>query len=337
MASTRLADLLLPTSFSDYVVALTKEKSALIQSGVAVENPDAVRSIATGPGVFTMRQYADIQGPDDLIPTDDPATSLLEADYEKFSTFEMRAAMHPRVKPWSEQDLAVELNGHDPLGSLANRAAAAWARTHQKIAIASIQGVIAAGEAASAGSYSFVSTATNAEMTANQVINAWDLVGDSSAELVAIAMHSKVYHRLQQLNLITFVPNSRGEIVMPVYLGLTVIVDDGMPIDTVPIPDQYSVYLLGAGAVQTAIGTGAGLRPDEIDRDPASGNGGGRTNWYSRRRIVAHPFGFAYSGTTDGDTPTTTQMQTATNWGVAAPERKQIPVVELKAAATLAA
>jgi len=117
MASTRLSDLLLPTSFSDYVVALTKEKSALIQSGVAVENPDAVKTIASGPGVFTMRQYEDIQGPDDLIPTDDPAVSLSEGDYEKFATFEMRAVTHRRVKPWSEQDLAVERMDRKEAGS----------------------------------------------------------------------------------------------------------------------------------------------------------------------------------------------------------------------------
>ena len=86
MASTRLTDLLLPTSFSDYVVALTKEKSALIQSGVAVENPDAVRTLATGPRAFTLREYDDLDATDDLLLNDDPADTLVEADYDKIAT-----------------------------------------------------------------------------------------------------------------------------------------------------------------------------------------------------------------------------------------------------------
>jgi len=336
MSSTRLSDLLLPTSFSDYTVALTMEKSALIQSGVAVVNPDAVRTLATGPRAFTLRQYDDLDASDDKILNDDPSDSLDEADFDAIGTVEMRAILHERGKFYSEQDLAVELNGNDPIGSLANRIAKVWARRHQAATISSLVGVIAAGEAAAAGTYSFVSGATDAELNSNAIIKAWNLIGDASADLVAIAMHSQCYHRLQQLNLISFIPNSRGEIVMPVYLGLSVIVDDAMPIDAVPTPDQYSLYLLGAGAIQTAIGTGVGLLPDEIFRDPKSGNGAGRTDWYSRRRFTTHPFGFSYTGTTDGDKPTNTQLETATNWSVAATERKQIPLVELKAAATLA-
>jgi hypothetical protein len=335
MATTRLTDLALPTSFSDYTVQLTAQKSRLVQSGVAQLNQDAINALAMGPGVFTMRRYADVDGGDDVIPTDNPANVLQDSDIEAFGTFTMRAVTHPRVKAWSEMDLAVELNGSDPRGALANRFATAWARTWQRIGIASLQGCIAAGEAASAGAYSFTSTASDAELTSAAVIKAWDLIGDSSTNLVAMAMHSKIYHRLQQLNLIDFIPDSRGEIVLATYLGLEVIVDDGLPVNTTPDPDQYSTYLLGEGALQVAIGTGVGLMPESVDRDEKSGNGGGQTNVYSRRRIVAHPFGFEYDGSTDGDTPTTTELQDADNWGVTAPERKQIPIVELIAAATL--
>ncbi|HEL8745379.1 TPA: coat protein, partial [Listeria monocytogenes] len=66
-------------------------------------------------------------------------------------------------------------------------------------------------------------------ISGNLVLDAKQLLGDSSDRLSLMVMHSAVYTALQKQNLIAFIPNARGEVNIPTYLGYRVVVDDGVP------------------------------------------------------------------------------------------------------------
>ena len=81
------------------------------------------------------------------------------------------------------------------------------------------------------------------------------LLGDAADALTALIMHSAVYTTLQKQNLIAFIPNARGEVNIPTYLGYRVIIDDGVPVSGSGDERVFTTYLVGSGA----IGRGEGV------------------------------------------------------------------------------
>ena len=133
------------------------------------------------------------------------------------------------------------------------------------------------------------------EYPADVVIDAAQTMGDHKRLLSAIAMHSVVYTSLQKLNLITYIPNSRGEVNIPTYLGYTVVVDDSMPAVAGTNRITYTSILFSAGAF--GMGNNTQIVPSELDRLPAAGHGGGQDILYSRQGGIIHPRGITVTGT----------------------------------------
>jgi hypothetical protein len=137
--------------------------------------------------------------------------------------------------------------------------------------------------------------------------------GDASAMFVAMAMHSVTYTTLQKQNLIDFIPNSMGEIVIPTYMGKRVVVDDSLPVIAGSNSPKYVTLLFGAGAF--GYGTGRMLKPSEIDRVAASGNGGGEDVIHTRRNDIIHPAGYQFlSASVAAESATLAELATAANW-----------------------
>ena len=65
-------------------------------------------------------------------------------------------------------------------------------------------------------------------LSAEAIIDAKATMGDAADEIKIIAMNSWVYHALQKKNLIDFIPDARGEVNIPTYMGLRVVVNDGI-------------------------------------------------------------------------------------------------------------
>ena len=144
-------------------------------------------------------------------------------------------------------------------------------------------------------------------------------------------MHSVCYTTLQKLQLITFIPDARGEINIPTYLGLRVIVDDQL--DVTPAATNGNVYtsvLFGQGAF--GYGTTPAVEPSELERVANAGNGGGQDILHYRQNEIIHPQGFAFlsSGIAAGISATRTQLESATQWDRIYNERKNIPLAFLQ-------
>ena len=143
-----------------------------------------------------------------------------------------------------------------------------------------------------------------------------------------LIMHSAVENALKKLNLIDYIPDARGEVNIPTYLGYEVIVDDGVPVDT----GSYTTYMLGAGAI--AWGESMPRVPVEVQREAAQADGAGVEQLWTRREYVMHPRGIACqsaaiaAGGDGGQSPTNTTLALAATWSRVF-ERKRVNIAIL--------
>ncbi len=238
-------------------------------------------------------------------------------------------------KSWTTMDMARELGLQDPLMAVTNRIGKYWAVNTEKRVIYSAQGVLADNIANDSGDMvNDISNAANAPdagntISADAVIDTHATMGDHAQDLVAIAMHSAVYFNLQKLNLIDFIPDARGEISIPTYLGYRVIVDDSLFPDTTGANPVYTTILFSTNAF--GYGSGVPEVPSEYERKPDSGNGGGEEILYSRVTEIIHPWGFAFqSAALGGESATYAELATATEWDRVYAERKNVGMAFLK-------
>ncbi len=342
--TTRVSDVIVPEVFTPYMQVLTEEKSRLVQSGLLARS-EALDALLSGGGItFQVPSFRDLDNDSDRISTDTsvpfadadaalPAGVARPPNPNKILTQKEIAVRLNRNNSWSTTDLAAILAGADPMEAIANRVASYWTRRLQVAFIATWNGVIADNAANDSGDYindisggSFVDGVTN--FSAEAFLDAAQTMGDSQEDLVAVAVHSVVYNRMQKNNLIDFIPDARGEVTIPTFLGREVIVDDGLP----RTGSVYDTWLFGAGATQMGVGTPPVAT--EVERKAGGGNGGGQDVLYSRIMWTVHPTGHAWIGTAGDGGPANTgtgasDLDEAASWNRVYPERKQIKFARL--------
>ncbi len=339
---TQIADIITPSLFTPYVQQLTEKKSRLIQSG-ALQRSERLSQLLAGGGLtFNVPSWKDLDDDADRVSTDTSSDmysgGTIAPTPAKTGTSREIAVRLSRNQSWSSADLAEALAGDDPAASIAERVAAYWARRQQAAFIATIAGVFADNAAAPAGTEhvqndmtvdikgaSYAAGVT--DFSAEAFIDAATTMGDSADQLRLVMVHSVVYARMQKNNLIDFIPDSEGRVVIPTFLGRQVISDDSMPVSS----GVYESWLFGPGAVQ--FGEGMALVPTEVERLPGAGNGAGQSTLYSRKEWVLHPVGHAYVGTSPSGGPsnaaTANNLAAAGSWQRVYPERKQIKIARL--------
>lgn len=337
MALTQIADVVVPEVFAPYIQQLTEEKSRLIQSG-ALTRDEFIDGLLAGGGLtFNVPSWKDLANDADNVSTDE-AAGVNDSTPAKTGTSQEVAVRLSRNKSWSSADLAQALAGSDPMASIASRVANYWDLRLQAAFIATVSGLFADNAAAPSGSEHVQNDMTNdvsgggfvegvTNFTAEAFIDAANTMGDSMDSLTMVMVHSGVYARMQKNNLIDFIPDARGEIQIPTFLGREVIVDDGLPVTGA----VYESWLFGGGAVR--LGVGAPRIPVEVDRKPEAGNGGGQEILYTRTEWTIHPVGNAYVGTAPNGGPsnaaTANNLAAAASWQRRFPERKQINIARL--------
>lgn len=333
---TQISDVVVPEIFSPYIQQLTEEKSRIIQSGV-VQQSAALNAFLAGGGLtFNVPSFQDLDNDADRVSTDTSSDKFtggtIAPTPNKIETATEIAVRLNRNNSWSSADLTAQLAGADPMAAIGNRVADYWVRRLQLIFVATMNGVIADNTANDSGDYqndisgaSFQDGVTN--FSAEAFLDTAVTMGDSMEDLVAVMVHSVVYNRMQKNNLIDFIPDARGEVSIPTFLGRQVIVDDGMPRNG----NIYDTWLFGSGFMQ--MGSAAPATPTEVDRQPGAGNGGGQEILYNRQQWCLHPTGHAYSGTSPNGGPsnanTANNLANAGSWNRVYSERKQIQFARL--------
>lgn len=325
MAKTQIADVVVPRIQRQYIQERTPERARLFASGV-IRTDGELDAIAAGAGkTFDLPFWKDLTGDSQNLSD---STALTP---QKRSADKDVAVKHFRGNAWAANDLAATLAGSDPMRNMADLLIDYWNRDMQKnVLIPSLNGIFAGPLSAThvrdislagAGSAADVN-----RISKEAVIAAVGLLGDAWDKIVAMAMHSTIFQRLQILDLITFVSLSEQNIEVPMFLGREVFVDDGTysvnPGGGIPV--KYHVFMFGRGAV----GYGDGGPNDdeylETDRDSLAGD----DILISRRHFLLHPRGVAFTGTPAGVTPTPAELATGSNW-TRKWENKNIPIVDL--------
>lgn len=332
MATTQIADVVVPEVFSAYTQELSTELSLLVRSGVIARNPALDAFLAGGGNFIQMPKWEDLSDTEANISGDSGT-----AGTEKIGSHKEIGIRHNRNQAWASMDLSAQLAGSDPMDAIARRVAAYWVRQEQLMVNSMIAGLIAG----TASLLNDIAAADNVDVAAGNLatgsdfLDTFQLLGDHKSNVTAIALHSVVHTNLQKANLIDFIPESRADVGFGTYMGKTLLVDDGLTVDdsrtaadTVTVQPMYTSVVFGPGAFQ--YGVGSPRVGTEIDRNPLQGNGGGEEFLVNRREFVLHPAGFSVAlNVAAGESPTNAELAASTAYTLVG-QRKQVPLAVLR-------
>lgn len=336
MPRVTISDVWVPETFGSYQIVDPILQTAFVSSGILSANP-LIQDAASGAGYLTT------------VPFWNPIDSSLEPNYsndvytdvadpQKITAGEMTVRVSDLNEGWSSADLAAQLAGRDPLKQVASHIDGYWREQLQRRLIATAIGVYNDNVAGNAGDMVVNRSSANMTVTdanlfgASAIVAAALTMGDKMGKFAGMAMHSVVYARMVENDMIQYVADSEGKLTIPNYMGMYVIVDDGMPIiggDGTTVAFKYLTIMFGAGAF--GYGAGTPKVPFESEREAARGNGGGFETIWVRKRWAIHPFGYDFKSATitgPGLSPTWADLKLATNWERKL-ARKNIPLAFL--------
>jgi hypothetical protein len=333
MATTRISDIIDVTIFQDLPQVDGPEKTAFFESGIVARN-GVLDNLASAAGKTAELPYwRDLDGSIEVnYSTDDPADIGVPQKIVQGEQITRKAFVN---QGWQAADLASEL----ALGGTAMEAVRAkteryFMRQWQRRLVAATNGVLADNVANDSGDMVIdVAAESTGAQGAGTLFNrdsfteAAYTMGDAATDLNAIAVHSAVMQQMVKNDDIVYIPDSLGRLTIPTYMGLRVIVDDGLTVTAGSTSGfKYTSVMFGAGAF--GYGVGSPEVPVEIERYAAQGEGGGIETLWVRNTWILHPFGFQQTGTPAGVSFTQAELATAPVWDRVL-ERKQVPLAYL--------
>lgn len=326
MTTTRLADIIEPAKFTEYLTQNSMELTALVQSGILTRNALIEAQLTAGADSFTVPFWNDLSDDEADIVSDDPAVNSTPSKLTSGKQIARKAFLH---KSWSAMNLASEIAGADALQRIQSRAGAYWDRQLQRRLVATMNGVLADNVANNAGDMVLDITAeagAASKFSAAAVIDAAGTLGDQLGNITGIAMHGDLYRAALKADLIEFIRPSEGSMRLPTFRGLVVVQDDAMPVDD----GDYTTALFGAGAFGYGVSAPRIAAGTEIENLPSSGNGGGQQILHTRLNVAVHPAGFKWTETSvEDESPSLAELAAAANWARVV-ERRAVPLAFLK-------
>ncbi len=330
MPGTRLVDVIVPELFNPYVVNRTMQLSALIQSGIVVNNSEFDNLASQASPLVNMPFFEDLTGESEQVIEDD------DLDDNKITSSKDVAVIIRRAKMWSASDLSAALSGSDPMKAIGDLVAAFWMRDMQKELIAVLKGVFGTFDDEGSSLTRLLSNILDisgesgnaAKWSGSAFIDAQQRLGDAKDLLTAVAVHSATEAYLRKQNLLeTIQPSTGGKIDL--YQGKRVIIDDGCPVEGSGANMIFTSYLFGAGAIALGNGSPVGFVPTETDR--AKRKGSGVDYLINRKTNILHPRGVKFTNTNVelAEGPSREELRDAENWQPVY-EPKQIRMVAFR-------
>ena len=331
--TTRLTDVIIPEVYLSYDAQNDPIKSAFFESGVITASP-LLNGLATSGGeTFNIPFWKDLDSTVEAnLSSSDPA---VVATAQKITTAKQIGRKVLLNQWYSNADIASELAGSDANQHVRNRFGTYWTRQWQTKLIAVTNGILADNVANDSGDMvNDVAVEIIGSQTAltrfsrENFTTAVFTMGDAADALTAIAVHSFIYKQMVDGDDIDFIPDSAGRMTIPTYMGLRVIVDDGLTVTAGTTSGfKYTSVIFGAGAI--GYGEGTPEVPVEIDRLALAGNGGGIEQIGERKTWLVHPFGFQTLTTPAAEGGfTNTELATAAVWDRVI-DRKSVPMAFL--------
>lgn len=320
MATVRLTDVIIPEIYLGYQAVNSPEKTAIYESGVIARNAILDQKARSAGEQVHLPYWNDLDASiEPNLSNTDPADRAVP---NKISTGKMIAQTAFMNQSYSSADLVAELAGASPMAHIRNRFGTYWMRQWQKRLISTLTGIYADNLAANSGdmvlniaSESIAGQSATTKFNLNSFIDAAHTMGDMAEDLSAIMVHSRTRAQMLKNNDIEFIPDSQGRLVIPVYQGLRVIVDDNMPTFAGTTNGVKYMSILFANG---AIGYGESV-PDnavETDHDMLGGKGGGISTIIERKTWLIHPEGFSVTaqGAAETGAHTLAELASAATW-----------------------
>lgn len=303
--TTRIADIIQPEIFTDYVIQRTMELSNVLNSGIATHDSE-FDTLASAPNTLVnMPYFNDLTGDSEIMKDDGALTP------GKIGTNKDVARKHGRARAWGANGLSSLLSGADPMKAIGDLVTNYWARDRQKVLLSTLKGVFASTSMANKIHDISTLEADKALIDSAGFIDATQKMGDAKDLLTAVTMNSAVEAYLAKLQLIEYVQGADQSTRVPYFMNKRVIVDDGMPFDT--LTKTGEMYLFGEGALAWGNGSHPNIIGTEIDRDSLSSSG--EDFLINRNIFILHPRGIKWTETEVADTfPTNAELEKGTNW-----------------------
>jgi len=314
MATTQLADIFVADYYGTIAPVNSPEKTAVFESGIIVKSPELDAIAQNGQGTSEISYWQDLDADEEPNISNDNPDDLGEVGKAEQGT--MRARTLYLNKGYGVADLTSELANTEPMQHIRNRFGTYWTRRWQRYLLGAARGVIASNIANDAGDMVVDAGAT---ISAGAFQDAAFTSGDAADVFSAIGVHSVVMNQMVKQDLIEYLRDSDGRIILATYLGKPVFMDDSLVYGA----GRYLSVFFGQGAF--GYGEGTPAVPVELERKPSGGNGGGAEVLWERKTLILQPAGFSWKGSNNQNlSPTATQYASAANWERVF-DRKQVP------------
>jgi len=296
---TRVSDIIIPEIYARYLTEESIYKNSFLRSGIMVNSPQVSALVGGGGSIYNMPFFQQLTGSPQPIQSD--------------TTMAARRLMFGRG--WSTEELASALAGEDIAGAIKGMVGDYWNRFLNNVLFSTVKGVIADNVDNDSGDLVNDITTSGTPGSSNKfnsdsVIDTVAKQGDRMDMFAGIVMNSVVYAQAQKNDLIDFIPDSQQGGIMASFMGLRVIVDDGLTADTDGLNSEYWTVLFRPGAI--LYGESANnITPFETDREAADSE----DRIFTRRQFTMHPTGFRWiDNSVASDMPTKSEIEEAGNW-----------------------
>jgi hypothetical protein len=316
------SDIIVPEVFTPYLIEESTRRDAFLQSGVVQPLEQLNASEDGGDFVNVPFFNANLNGDFEVLSDSSSLTpGKITADKQ------VGVVLH-RGRAFESRDLAALAAGSDPMAAIGQKLANYVNHQRQKDLLACLSGVFGPVNNTSSAAAFFDLTIdgesgdTPTSLSPRQVSQARALLGDQGEKLNTIVMHSKTYYELVERRAVDYVKatdvaggdatasggsiaNAYGDVTVPAYLGMRVIVSDDVNTVGSGASTEYAVYMFAQGSVGS--GEQAGIRT-ETDRDILQKSDAMSLDLH----YVYHPVGAKWT-VTDAN-PSRTQLATVANW-----------------------
>lgn len=333
MSTVRIANVIVPDIFTDYLTNDSTIKSALLDSGIMTTDPVLQERASQGGTEVKVPFWNSLARTEADVGSDDPNQ---KSTPEGVTSGMQIAHIATLTKSWSAMALAGLLAGSNPMQRIGEEVAGYWKDEIQTRVIKTLTGIMAANLA---GNSDMVVDVANEDDDATTAVNFFTrknfvktalTIGDSLDKLTALAVHSVTYGDLLNNDDIDYLRDSAGSLTIPAYLGKRLVLDDSLPVVALTGINggfKYTSFLFGQGLIGYA--EAPVDRAVSIDYDDAAGNGSGQETLYTRKRVLIHPSGFKFTGLAlAGQGATHAELVDPTNWERVV-ERKNVPFAAL--------
>ena len=304
MATTQLVDVIVPEVYLSYESVNSPEKTDIFTSGIVVRSALLDALANQGGNTFNIPFWNDLDSTVEANISNDNPASL--ATPNKLGTGKQIGRSAQLNQWYSNADIASELAGSNANQQVRNRFGTYWTRQWQRRLVSICNGLMidniadnSADMVVDIASESIAGQSATTLFNRDAFVDTVYSMGDNADMLSAVLVHSAVMKQMVKNNDIDYIPDSQGNLTIATYMGLRVIVDDGMTV-TAGTTDgfKYTTIIFGLGAF--GYGEGMPMNPVETKREALQGNGAGVEYIGERKTWVLHPFGFADVGTPTG-------------------------------------